>query len=313
MLQRRPQSKFLRFDALWTFVLTSDPQTSSTPSTASAAPSLPLRNEIPVYANHPFSPDYAASISRIPTGFSNLAVSSLISVQCVRIIERMPHKPATATDQSSNHQTSTSADLHGILTDLLKLTTLSTTKMEHLLCHGLVAYCLPLQYGIPLPIGTTRTLQSCVEAYMKLNFAENEERLDGKCLLWIAVVIAACLDVCADGSLRNAPVLDRILHKFPQARDWTKVEKILQTFLWHDDLAAQWYRSWQGVLARRKSPPKGQGLSPVAFSPATMVGSSPMPPTSAGGERSSTSPKERAPAPAATARSMKVASLLHND
>lgn len=301
-----------RFDALWTFILSSEPQASRA-SPVSATPSLPLRNEIPVYANHPFSPDYAASLSRIPTGFSNLAVSSLLSVQCVRIIERMPHKPPSPTDETSYHTTTTQADLHSILTDLLKLTTLSTTKMEHLLCHGLVAYCLPLQYGVPLPINTTRTLQTCVEAYMKLNFAENEERLDGKCLLWIAVVIAAGLDICADGSLRNAPVLDRILHKFPQARDWNKVEKILQTFLWHEDLAPQWYRTWQSVLARRKSPPTGQGLSPAAFSPATMVGSSPAPPTSAGAgaERSSASPK--ASQAAVRARSMKVASLLQSD
>ena len=145
---------------------------------------------------------------------------------------------------------------------------------------------------------------------MKLNFAENEERLDGKCLLWIAVVIAAAIDVCADGSLRNAPVLDRILQKFPQAREWVKVEKILQTFLWHEDMAPQWYSSWQAVLARRKSPPHGQGLSPVAFSPATMAGSSPAPPVvSAGGERSSSSPKAKTQA---DVRSMKVSSLLQN-
>lgn len=309
-------SNSFSFDALWTFILTSDPQTGSPAITASSAPSLPLRNEIPVYANHPFSPEYAATLARIPSGFSNLAVSSLLSVQCVRIIERIPHKPATPPSEPSNPLTSTNGDLHGILTDLLKLTTLSTTKMEHLLCHGLVAYCLPLQYGSPLPISTTRTLQSCVEAYMKLNFAENEEKLDGKCLLWIAVVIAAGLDICADGHLRNAPVLDRILNKFPQARDWSKVEKILHTFLWHEDMASQWYRTWQGVLERRRSPPSGQGLTPVAFSPATLAASSPVPPTSSGGERPGTSGGQasmdsKEPV-SATARSMKVAHLLQN-
>ncbi|ETN38092.1 uncharacterized protein HMPREF1541_07716 [Cyphellophora europaea CBS 101466] len=316
------------FDLLWTFVLSSDPQTSPVVA-ASAAPSLPLRNEIPVYANHPFPPDYAASLSRIPDGFSNLAVASLLSVQCVRIIERIPHEPiipsTTGNTLSSQRGRSTarSTELHSILTDLLKLTSLSITKMEHLLCHGLVAYCLPLQYGTPLPISTTRTLQSCVETYMALNLSENEEKLDGKCLLWIAVVIASCLDMCSDSSLRNAPVLERILNKFPQAREWTKVDTILRTFLWHEDLSEQWYRTWQGVLARRKSPPSGFRSSPQAFSPITVVGGA-SPGYTMGSERpgcggsgSSESPRAAVPEPAeprqADARSMKVASLLHND
>jgi hypothetical protein len=248
-------------------------------------------------------------LARIPTGYSNLAVSSVLSVQCVRIIDRIPRKAPLSEEkpvlQSRNE------DLHNILTDLLKLTTLTTTKMENVLCYGLVAYCLPLQYGIPLPIATTRTLQTCVEAYMQLNFSENEEKLDGKCMLWVAMVISSCLDICADPDLRHAPVLDRILSKFPQAKNWKKVDAILQTFLWHEDLAPLWYSTWQGVMSRRRSPPGGSGVSPQAFSPATVTASSPAPGATDASRRLSTTVPTTGPKTGA--RSMKVSSLLSND
>lgn len=213
--------------------------------------------------------------------------------------------------------------MHTILTDLLKLTTLSTTKIEHVLCYGLVAYCLPLQYGIPLPIGCTRTLQTCVEAYMKLNFSENEEKLDGKCLLWVAVVLSSCLDICADQDLRHAPVLERMLTRFPQARKWETVEKILRSFLWHEDLSTRWYATWQGVMSRRRSPPGvAPSQSPLAFTPSTVPGSSPAPSSAAytgGGGGIAVRPVSRSPVPIKApaqrpdVRSMKVSSLLIND
>ena len=252
---------------LWSFILSSGQQNDPPATPDAEKPSEILKNAIPVYANHPFPPDYTASLSRIPQGLSNLAVSSLLSMQCVRIIERIPSSPQTSSRDSHGSAVRSSAGMHSILTDLLKLTALSTTKMEHVLCHGLVAYCLPLQYGNPLPIGCTRTLQTSVDAYMKLNFRENEEKLDGKCLLWIAIVIASSLDICADEDLRNAPVLERILNRFPQARNWDNVEKILRTFLWHEDLAPQWWTTWQSVMRRRSSPPMDTGTSPQPFTP----------------------------------------------
>jgi hypothetical protein len=127
--------------------------------------------------------------------------------------------------------------------------------MEHVLCHSLIAYCLPLQYRTSLPFGCLQTLQAAVEAYMKLNISEQNEKLDGKCLLWIAIVLASSLDVCAGADdLRQAPVLERVLNRYSQSRTWENVEKTLKTFLWHDELAPQWYATWQSVMRRRRSP-----------------------------------------------------------
>ncbi|KPI35187.1 uncharacterized protein AB675_10175 [Cyphellophora attinorum] len=185
------------FEMLWSFILSNSQQNNSPTTNGADKPSEAMRNAIPVYANHPFPPDYTASLARIPQGFSDLAVSSLLSMQCVRVIERIPFTPSSA-EATANSPRPDGADLHTIHTDLLKLTTLKTTKMEHVLCFGLVAYCLPLQCGRPLPAGCTSLLQSCVDAYMRFNLRENEEKLDGKCLLWIAVVLASALDNCAD-------------------------------------------------------------------------------------------------------------------
>jgi hypothetical protein len=298
---------------LWSFILSNNQQNSAPTTNGADKPSEEMRNAIPVYANHPFPPDYTASLARVPQGFSDLAVSSLLSMQCVRVIERIPFTPSSSEAAAISPRPD-GADLHTILTDLMKLTTLKTTKLEHVLCFGLVAYCLPLQYGRPLPAGCTPTLQACVDAYMRLNLRENEEKLDGKCLLWIAVVLAAALDNCADEDLRHAPVLERVLNRFPQAKVWTTVEKILRSFLWHDSLVSRWYNTWQNVMQRRASPPIDAGISPVTFSPTTLVNDSPRSHLSYLSKQQSPNPAVQMSKPPRDERpGIKVSSLLIND
>lgn len=255
------------FEALWSFVLTSKPQPASTEPSSPPSSSSPLRNEIPVYANHPFSPEFCASLSKIPQSLSNMAISGVLSVQIVRVIGNIPRTmPASVSDSSVSPGSITSPDLHSILVDLLRLGTLQTTKMEHLLCYGLVAYCLPLQYEHPLPASTTGTLSTCVDAYMR--HSPNDEQMDRKCLIWIAVMIASALDLSADRSFAKYTVLDQALSRYPEARNASDMVQILQSFLWHDDLAPQWKATWQTVVdRRRKSSTTSATPSPSTSSP----------------------------------------------
>ena len=260
------------FQALWTFVLTpnlqaSSPAPSSPPHSPSPSGSNPLQNEIPVYPSHPYSPDFCTSLSKIPQSFSNMAVSGVLSMQMVRVIGRIPRTIADGgPDSPSSPVSASSSELYSVLTDLLRLATLQTTRMEHLLCHGLVAYCLPLQYPKPLPEINTSSLSACIDAYMRHN--PNGDQMDRKCLIWIAVMIASALDTSADRSLANSTVLDQALSRYPEARNASTLVQTLQSFLWHDDMAHQWKATWEMAMERRrKASPSSAGPSPASSTP----------------------------------------------
>lgn len=236
---------------MWTFVLPGNesPTSPAPPSPSSSTPIL--QNEIPVYENHPFTQSFCENLSKLPEAFSNMAVSGILSVQIVRLIGKIPRTNATNNSDSPTTAASPQpSDLGGVLTDLLRLATLQTTRIEHLLCYALVAYCLPLQYPLPLQDSNIPVLASCVEAYMTHN--PNGEQMNRKCLIWVAIVIASAVEMSADLDLAKNTILDQALGRYPEVKNARDTIQIMQSFLWHDELAPQWQRTWHAAVERRK-------------------------------------------------------------
>lgn len=233
----------------------------STPSslTSSATLNSP-KYELPVYASHPFSAEFCENLAKVPQAISDMAVKGLLSIQVVRVIGQIPRKMRrthndSGTPTSSDPSTPNSVthpDLHQILTELLRLSSLVTLDHERILTHGLIAYCLPLQYGVPLSISSSRTLEACVDGYMAHEVTTDE--INNKSIIWVSIVIATAVEMRSDGSSASGGVLDQALIKFPEMRRWDKVERILQKYLWHDDLAPYWQECWQNAMNRRTHP-----------------------------------------------------------
>jgi hypothetical protein len=227
--------------------------------------SQPLRNELPQYEKHPFSQAFCEYLSQVPNSLSNMAVDGLLSRQVVRLITKIPRTNAITEGGSRKPSVfSNYAELSDILTDLLRLVTLKTTEIEHLLCHALVAYCLSLQSGQVLGLVHTPTVQDCAAALVQ--YRPDGTEVD--CLVWAAVVIAASFTMSTDPAIGPPDFLDQILNRFSAGRKASTVVTILQSFLWHDDLAAHWQKTWEAAMSRRgcRSP-----ASPSQTSPSTKM------------------------------------------
>ena len=265
ILQHSPLSH-RRFEQLWTFVLPkvtepTSPEQLSPPVSSSS----PLQNELPIYASHPFSPSFCGSLSRLPQSLSDMAVSGVLSVQIVRLIGKVPRSILSETESPSSPH---SVDLSSTITDLLRLATLQTTKMEHVLCYGLVAYCLALQHETSHLSPSTSTLSACIDAYMRHD--PNGEHMDKGCLIWIAIMIANAVHLSNDNALTKTTILDQTLNRYNEARESRSLVQILKGFLWHEDLAPQWKATWENAMQRRRTTsPSSAGSSPSTSSLST--------------------------------------------
>ena len=253
-------SMIAAFESLWTFILANHPQPGP------ELPPLPsqsyLSNEIPVYANHPFPPEYTLALAKVPKAFSELAVSGVLSMQVIRIIGRIPPEIMIPQVPTGLDQTSI---LYKVLTDLLRLVTLAVMKMEHVLCAALIAFSVPLTYGIPLPESITPTLKICVDTYM--SHLPHADEMDRNCTIWCAMVIASAVEMSSHNSDLYKGVFDQALSKYREAREWKSLERILRQFLWHDDLVRYWQlTTWKGAMDRRLTAMSSASSSPPAQS-----------------------------------------------
>jgi hypothetical protein len=177
-----------------------------------------------------------------------MAVDGLLSRQVVRLITQIPRTNAVVESKSQETAAFSSyAELSDIVTELLRLITLKTTSIEHLLCHALVVYCLSLQSGQVLGPDHTPTIRDCAAALAQYQPDGTED----DCQIWTAVVIAAAFTMSTDPAIGQPDFLDQILNQFTLARKAPTVIKVLQNVLWHDDLAVHWQKTWEAAMSRR--------------------------------------------------------------
>ncbi|EXJ84903.1 hypothetical protein A1O3_05578 [Capronia epimyces CBS 606.96] len=233
------------------------------------------------YPKHPFPASFCAKLSSLPNGFSELALSGSLSVQCICIISSLSRKIQrhAQTAMSSAEQT---ADIQVELDALKHFYAMAKSPMEDYLTNGLISFCN--QY----PDKTTRNPFFNIALKCFNSALSDREKLVGiwrqDCLVWVAVIIAGVLDICAEPLESRHVVLDSCLADFPKARDWGHLEQILRSFFWTDALGRHWKQCWKAAMRRRQTdtcstidPPSSPGndapLFPVATpTPNTLLG-----------------------------------------
>jgi len=218
----------------------------------------PLHNELPVYPTHPYSPALCAQLSEIPEAFSEIAVGGNLSTQIIGIIVDFSATTTEATTTNQAHVDQTNHRQSGkpgrnstqLLTDLQRLATLQTTPIEHLLCHALIGYCFLLYYPGEMGPLFTGTLETLRDAFVEYN--AQSEVVDRDCFIWMAMVIEASLQT-SEMVRTKGVVLNDILDKYVEVRNWDRLESILRRFLWNDVLMQNWKACWATVMERRQS------------------------------------------------------------
>lgn len=226
------------------------------------------------YPRHPFSTDVCNVLSSLPGGFCELALSGCLSIQCICILSSLSKKLQRHARGNSSSAEQT-ADTQIELKALQHFYTLPKSPTEDYLVSGLICFCN--QY----PDRTTRNpffnialkcFNSALDARQKISGVWRED-----CLVWVTVVIAGALDICAEPLSSRHIILDSCLEDCERARDWNDLEKILRSFFWTDALGQHWKRCWEVAMNRRanKSPSNASSANGSETYPASGYSLSP--------------------------------------
>jgi len=216
------------------------------------------------YPPTPFPPDMCTILSGLPPGISELCLSSAVSEQMMYLLASVSVavgarassiRTATFTDRTAAVEDFyRPGEIQTILNALQSFSLLQISKIEKLLHVGLVAFCFQLQGLSTLNLFYDPPLLRFIQLISSHD--KPSSRQEQHCLMWVSMSVAGALALRTVSMPGSHTVMDHALDFYPEARSWSQLERILQSFLWTDDIGAHWRRSWE--VARARKEPKAQ-------------------------------------------------------
>lgn len=219
----------------------------------------PLRNELPAYVSPPFNTKVCEALSKVSPAFNDMAMSGELSVQMIDILANLSSLMKDGTVSSPINSPRTSPESRGNLlhsvADLRFLSVLGITPIEHFLCYGLIACCYTLHFdGGSIGEEYVESLQELEDMLAGDGKQPLHDRLADThrdCLIWISIAAAGALAMSELLSAMSM-ILDHTFDQFPdEMAQWDVLSKVLQKFLWSNDLLMFWKRIWQKAMVRR--------------------------------------------------------------
>jgi len=227
----------LAYEALWSFLV--DPATLATVNTHSGP--MVEKAELPIYMTHPFKPEVCEMLSKLPQGFCDVGLNGIFSLQMIRLLHDLGAQRAHLSAGKARGETETNSlcKLRTMLTDFHRLATLHTTPTEHFLCYGLIAYCYLLRF-IYFQERPNALDEKAIGALFGSATATNTgeelgtEAVDRRCFLWTVMLIGAVLQHTEKIPSGWHSVMDQLLDRYHEARDWDMLEQELRLCFWDD-------------------------------------------------------------------------------
>lgn len=178
------------------------------------------RTTKPIYPTHPFSPDLCAVISKLPHGFSELALTGTLSVQLIHRLEvsrsAIVHLMATATNEDADHDWQTLLHNSEPFERMVWLTLL----VSHLRSSTYEANCKAL-----------------AEAVLDCASFSRHGRAEAEWLLWASLILIAAPDPDRVVVEERQQVINMVTENYEEASSWDRLEAVAQKFLWNDTLS----------------------------------------------------------------------------
>ena len=226
------------------------------------------------YPETPFSPDLCIILSRLPSGVSELCLMSQISIQMIKLLasisaatallatetvgynnlldgswippaEREPF-PETSQYEEERKQMM----VQTILSSLQRMSLTSTRPMEYHLTSGLLAFLFQLRGLHAVNLFYDPILRNFITTLP--NHAKPSSPQEQHCLIWSSIAVAGTLALRVVPMPDSHLVMDHALDLYPQARHWPRLEKILRTYFYTEEIGAHWKRVWQSAMNRRQ-------------------------------------------------------------
>ncbi|KAK5056701.1 hypothetical protein LTR84_012233 [Exophiala bonariae] len=214
-----------------------------------------------VYPSIPFSPSICEEISRLPSGFADLALSGQISIEMIRIIiafdlwlQDLSNSP-DRTDRGAWRFTVPSG-----LNDIEKHICIA------LLCLADDVTSMGLYYGALIFRKPQKRAESL---FNNASLWHSQEQADT--IVWLATVITTPLRPELAPFKARLLLYERILRARPLLKQWVNVEVILRRFFYCEERERTWKDSWESVNNHNKSFPPVTSKTLIPISEAASV------------------------------------------
>lgn len=210
------------------------------------------------YPGHPFSVELCEIVSKLPEGFSEVALSRNIATELisflVKLTELFKWMPSNQDQRPPNPQPGLT--MQRAIYDLQCLSVLSLTAIEGQIVRAILAFCLHVYNELSFKIPLARPLNPLLESFNEHKDIPRQPWLQ-RCLLWSAIVTASAWDAQVDAMPRTHLVLDKIMRVLPEANCWEETKEVMQKFIWVDSLQDQWEICWRAASFRRTRQRRG--------------------------------------------------------
>lgn len=213
------------------------------------------------YLAHPLSAETSLSISKLPEGFQEAALSLTLCVEVLGLLGEIQVLKEQILSTSMERESFLNVDCQEVLSIVLQIVdtirAYNLTLIERAICLGLVAYLL----------GTETSMHEGLFNDFRSRLLDDFSALDqhlkpSEAFLWASIVIATSTD---GDSQTQAPrlewsMLDQYLTFDQAVQNWAMARCVLQKFFRNATLESRWETCWHQALLRRKdqSPVRGQ-------------------------------------------------------
>jgi len=201
------------------------------------------------YPAHPYFPTLCATISALPEGFRDLALSSRLSLQVIHHLDKVTQWMKRLAQSQAEERDSNCAYLEELQlahkTRIL-LETCSLTQEENLACVGAIGFIITHDDRVQTdrhPKGLT-------------NFIPDPESLSSEIqlrdvTLWMALVLAAANHNGPPPLQSQSALLDHVVAQYWYDNDWPHIQARVSSFFCTEGLERRWKIYWERALERR--------------------------------------------------------------
>jgi hypothetical protein len=206
------------------------------------------------YPTHPFSPAVSLAISKLPIGFSDLALQRTFSIQSIDLLGDVQEQEAMIRASKSPETPSSRRRLYTADKCLHLLRSTAMPDMERMAIGGLLAYTVQSQ---PEDIRTTM-YDDALKAFLAELAHYTFFNYEHPSLLWTVICFAALQSHLAQGS--RIDFFHHTVLRFRQSSKWSRMEQTLKKFLWTDQRLDEWESAWRDAIGNHR--PGGDSRTP---------------------------------------------------
>ena len=201
---------------------------------------------VPTYPRHPFPSALSVSVSKLPEGFREAALSRNLSIEVINLLRNV-----SSWTNTRNKGQPGIYYLEGLklISDVVEvMSKYHISRSERVICIATVAYIIETD-GRSKEARTPRGLEDHLLDIEKLHSGLSLN----DALLWAAVVIAASNDNPKVPSINKWKFLDWIMdadmgNELGELKD---VKKLLRKFFWNGSIEKSWECCWEVALDRK--------------------------------------------------------------